>query len=93
MPDAKLEVKKPKFAISGGPSIKQCEILNNKRHILTKDTENAVSLLLRISHCFIEGPPEMTNSGFLTSGLASGIDFGSWYDAALADEKKSKIVQ
>ena len=44
MPDAKPEVKKPEFVISGGPSIKQCEILNDKRHILTKDTENNVSL-------------------------------------------------
>ena len=77
MPDAKPEVKKPKFVISGGPSIKQCEILSNKRPILIKDTENAVYLLYRISHCFIEGPPEMTNSGFLTSGLTSGIDLGS----------------
>ena len=31
MPDAKPEVKKPEFVISGGPSIKQCEILNNKK--------------------------------------------------------------
>ena len=44
MPEAKPEVKKPEFVISGGPSIKQCEILNDKRHILTKDTENNVSL-------------------------------------------------
>ena len=44
MPEIKPEVKKPEFAISGGPSIKQCEILNDKRHILTKDTENNVSL-------------------------------------------------
>ena len=44
MPEVKPEVKKPEFVISGGPSIKQCEILNDKRHILTKDTENNVSL-------------------------------------------------
>ena len=44
MPEAKPEIKKAEFVISGGPSIKQCEILNDKRHILTKDTENNVSL-------------------------------------------------
>jgi len=44
MPEVKPEIKKPEFVISGGPSIKQCEILNDKRHILTKDTENNVSL-------------------------------------------------
>ena len=44
MPEIKPEVKKAEFVISGGPSIKQCEILNDKRHILTKDTENNVSL-------------------------------------------------
>ena len=38
------EVKKPEFVIPGGPSIKQCEILNDKRHILTKDTDNSVAL-------------------------------------------------
>ena len=40
----KVEVKKAEFVIPGGPSIKQCEILNDKRHILTKDTENNVAL-------------------------------------------------
>lgn len=34
----------PDFFISGGPSIKQYHVLNDKRHILTKDTENKVSL-------------------------------------------------
>ncbi len=38
------EVKKAELVIPGGPSIKQCEILNDKRHILTKDTDNNVSL-------------------------------------------------
>lgn len=42
--EVKAEVKKPEFVIPGGPSIKQCEILNDKRHILTKDTDNNVSL-------------------------------------------------
>jgi WD repeat-containing protein 48 len=41
---AKPEVKIPEFVIPGGPSIKQCEILNDKRHILTKDTDNNVAL-------------------------------------------------
>ena len=43
-PEVKAEVKKAEFVIPGGPSIKQCEILNDKRHILTKDTDNSVSL-------------------------------------------------
>ena len=38
------EVRKADFVISGGPSIKQYEILNDRRHILTKDTENNVAL-------------------------------------------------
>ncbi len=38
------EVRKPDFIIPGGPSIKQYEILNDRRHILTKDTENNVAL-------------------------------------------------
>ena len=32
------------FVISGGPSIKQYHILNDKRHILTKDTDCHVAL-------------------------------------------------
>ena len=73
MSDAKLEVKKLKFVISGRPSIKQCEILNNKRHILTKDKENAVYLSLRISHCFIKGPTGNDKLGFLD------FWFGLWH--------------
>ena len=42
--ELRTEVKKPEFVIPGGPSIKQCEILNDKRHILTKDTDNSVAL-------------------------------------------------
>ena len=30
--------------ISGGPSIKQYHVLNDKRHILTKDTDSHVAL-------------------------------------------------
>ena len=43
-PDIKPEVKKAELIIPGGPSIKQCEILNDKRHIMTKDTDNNVAL-------------------------------------------------
>lgn len=43
-PELKPEVKKAEFIIPGGPSIKQCEILNDKRHIMTKDTDNNVAL-------------------------------------------------
>ena len=42
--EIKSDIKKPEFVIAGGPSIKQCEILNDKRHILTKDTDNSVAL-------------------------------------------------
>ena len=42
--EIRSEIKKPEFVIAGGPSIKQCEILNDKRHILTKDTDNSVAL-------------------------------------------------
>ena len=38
------KVSEPDFVIRGGPSIKQYRILNDKRHILTKDTDNRVSL-------------------------------------------------
>ncbi|XP_069106790.1 WD repeat-containing protein 48-like isoform X1 [Argopecten irradians] len=34
----------PDFTIKGGPSIRQYFVLNDKRHILTKDTENNVAL-------------------------------------------------
>ena len=74
MPEAKPEVKKPEFVISGGPSIKQCEILNNKYAAFSVSLVKICLLLLRISHCFIEGPPDMTNLSFLTSGLVSSID-------------------
>merc|ERR1719391_1166578 len=37
-------VADPDIVIGGGPSIKQYRILNDKRHILTKDTDNRVSL-------------------------------------------------
>ena len=37
-------VSEPDFVIRGGPSIKQYRILNDKRHIITKDTDNRVSL-------------------------------------------------
>ena len=32
------------FVVTGGPSITQFHILNDKRHIITKDTENKVAL-------------------------------------------------
>ncbi len=37
-------VPNPDFTIRGGSSIKQYHILNNKRHILTKDTDSNVAL-------------------------------------------------
>jgi len=37
-------VPEPDLVIRGGPSIKLYRILNDKRHILTKDTDNRVSL-------------------------------------------------
>ena len=38
------QILEPDFVISGGPSIKQYHILNDKRHILTKDTDSHVAL-------------------------------------------------
>lgn len=40
----KPQLLEPDFSIAGGPSIKQYHVLNDKRHILTKDTENRVAL-------------------------------------------------
>ena len=37
-------VLEPELIISGGPSIKQYHVLNDKRHILTKDTDSHVAL-------------------------------------------------
>ena len=34
----------PELTIRGGASIRQYNVLNDKRHILTKDTENNVAL-------------------------------------------------
>ena len=34
----------PEFTIRGGASIRQYNVLNDKRHIVTKDTENNVAL-------------------------------------------------
>ena len=33
-----------KYCFVGGASIRQYQILNDKRHVLTKDTENNVAL-------------------------------------------------
>jgi len=33
---------KPELVIKGGPAVRHYHILNDKRHILTKDTENNV---------------------------------------------------
>ena len=38
------QVLEPELIISGGPSIKQYHVLNDKRHILTKDTDSHVAL-------------------------------------------------
>lgn len=35
---------KPEMAIKGGPAIRRFHILNDKRHILTQDTENTVAV-------------------------------------------------
>lgn len=32
------------FCIAGGAAIKKCVVLNDKRHILTKDTDNNVAI-------------------------------------------------
>jgi len=37
-------VAEPSYVIPGGSSIKQYEVLNNRRHILTRDTEENVAL-------------------------------------------------
>ncbi len=42
--DQKPIVPNPEFVIHGGSSIKQFHILNNKRHIITKDTDSNVAL-------------------------------------------------
>lgn len=43
------------FSSLGGASIIQCHILNDKRHILTKDTNNNVAFwdVLKVSTCII----------------------------------------
>lgn len=38
------QILEPDLVISGGPSIKQYHVLNDKRHILTKDTDSHVAL-------------------------------------------------
>ena len=38
------QILEPDLVISGGPSIKQFHVLNDKRHILTKDTDSHVAL-------------------------------------------------
>ena len=38
------QILEPDLVISGGPSIKQYHILNDKRHILTKDTDSHVAM-------------------------------------------------
>ena len=38
------ETPTPKLTIEGGSSIRQYHILNDKRHVLTKDTDNRVVL-------------------------------------------------
>ena len=43
-PQANPRVVEPELVIRGGPSIKQYRVLNDKRHILTKDTDNRVTL-------------------------------------------------
>ena len=35
---------RPAFVLHGGPSIKQIAVLNDKRHILTKDTDGDVAM-------------------------------------------------
>lgn len=35
---------KPDMVIKGGPAIRRFHILNDKRHILTQDTENNVAI-------------------------------------------------
>ena len=38
------QIAEPDLIINGGPSIKQYHILNDKRHILTKDTDSHVAM-------------------------------------------------
>ena len=44
--------EKISLAFAGGASIIQCHILNDKRHILTKDTNNNVAFwdVLKVNH-------------------------------------------
>lgn len=44
-------VEKCDWTIPGGPSIRHAVILNDKRHVLTKDTDNNVALydILKVS--------------------------------------------
>ena len=51
------------FLSSGGASIRQYHVLNDKRHILTKDTDNNIALwdVLTVSH--------VKHSNFLTSNF------------------------
>lgn len=38
----------------GGPAIRQCYVLNDRRHVLTKDTEENVSLYDVLKACKVE---------------------------------------
>lgn len=42
---------KPEAVIKGGPAVRRYHILNDKRHILTQDTENNVAIydVLKVS--------------------------------------------
>uniref|UniRef100_A0A1B6MI01 WD repeat-containing protein 48 homolog n=1 Tax=Graphocephala atropunctata TaxID=36148 RepID=A0A1B6MI01_9HEMI len=45
---------KPEMTIKGGPAIRRFHILNDKRHILTQDTENNVAIYDVLKACKVE---------------------------------------
>lgn len=53
---------------AGGASIIQCHILNDKRHILTKDTNNNVAFwdVLKVNHRTVDGVSDEPRSSVTT---------------------------
>lgn len=47
------EVVPPKATIEGAPAIRKYRVLNDKRHILTQDSEGNVSLYDVLQVCFL----------------------------------------
>jgi len=72
MEDEYEHIVRPKAVIEGAPSIKRFRILNDKRHILTQDSENNVSMydVLQVSsyscHLSIQNDNRLTKNNNFT---------------------------